>query len=50
MKAIELSKKIYENFGNGNLPGVLDCLSDQIEWELIGPKSIPYFGISRETV
>ena len=44
MNALELAHKVYENFGKGDLPGVLACLSPNIEWQLIGPDSIPYFG------
>ena len=44
MKAIDLAKKVYDCFSKGDLPGVLSCLSDKIEWQLIGPTTIPYFG------
>ncbi|MFZ2620658.1 MAG: nuclear transport factor 2 family protein [Alphaproteobacteria bacterium] len=40
-------KIIVENFyaciHSGDLAGVLNLLSADIEWELVGPKSIPYF-------
>ena len=44
MLPIEVAKKLYAEFGAGNLPGVLALLSDNVSWELIGPTSIPYFG------
>ena len=47
MKAIDLAKRVYENFGNGDLPGVLACLSSDIEWQLLGPSQIPYVGTYR---
>jgi ketosteroid isomerase-like protein len=44
MLATDVAKKIYECFAKGDLSGVLACLSESIEWKLIGPSSIPYFG------
>lgn len=44
MTALELAHGIYAAFGTGNLDGVLSLLSDDVEWSLIGPKTIPYFG------
>jgi uncharacterized protein len=47
MSGLELAQKVYECFGKGDLPGVLSCLADDVEWELIGPSTIPYFGTYR---
>lgn len=44
MKTIDLVKKFYECFGKGDLPGVLQCLSANVKWKLVGPSTIPYFG------
>jgi ketosteroid isomerase-like protein len=44
MSAKELARRIYQCFGKGDLAGVLDTLSEDVVWELVGPHSIPYFG------
>ena len=44
MSAKELAQRIYQFFGKGDLAGVLDTLSEDVVWELVGPHSIPYFG------
>ena len=44
MKTIDLAKKVYDCFSKGDLPGVLSCLSNKIEWIVVGPTSLPYAG------
>ncbi len=44
MKGIELARKVYESFEKDDLAGVISCLAEDVEWELVGPPSIPYFG------
>lgn len=41
---MELSKKVYGYFSSGDLPGLLGCLADDVQFELIGPNIVPYFG------
>lgn len=44
MDARELAQHVYACFGRGDLKGLLDSLSSDVSWELLGPPSIPYFG------
>lgn len=44
MSAKELAQHVYGCFGRGDLQGILNVLSTDVVWELIGPSSIPYFG------
>ena len=37
-------QKAYENFKNGDLPGLLDLYSDDIDWRLPSIESMPFFG------
>jgi ketosteroid isomerase-like protein len=32
-------QQIYEAFGRGDVPGILDKLDDSIEWETPGPRA-----------
>jgi uncharacterized protein len=41
---ISLVKRIYEEFGKGNIPGVLERLSDHATWIDPGYPDIPYAG------
>jgi uncharacterized protein len=47
MSGLELAKKMYDSFAKNDIPGVLSCFADDIEWVLNGPKTIPYFGSFR---
>jgi ketosteroid isomerase-like protein len=38
---------IYAAFGRGDIPAVLDALTDDIEWTFHGPPEIPYAGRHR---
>jgi ketosteroid isomerase-like protein len=40
----QLVEKFYQEFGAGNLDGVLALLDDRVVWSLQGPDVIPYFG------
>ena len=35
---------LYEAFGRGDVPAMLAALSDDVDWRLDGPASVPYFG------
>ena len=39
-----LAARLYESFTAGDIDGVLALLDPDIEWELVGPHEIPYFG------
>ena len=36
--------RLYECFTAGDIDGLLALLDPKIEWELVGPEEIPYFG------
>ena len=40
----ETAARLYECFTTGDIDGLLTLLDPQIEWELVGPQEIPYFG------
>jgi uncharacterized protein len=40
-------QQAYEAFGRGDIPAVLDALTDDVEWTLQGPSVIPYAGPRR---
>jgi uncharacterized protein len=35
---------IYAAFGSGDMPAILEKLTDDVEWNMSGPASIPYAG------
>src|SRR5919199_1815223 len=40
-------QQAYEAFGRGDIPAVLDLLTDDVEWTLQGPSVIPFAGTFR---
>ena len=40
-------QEMYAAFGRGDIPGVLDTLSADIEWRIAGPSELPYAGLHR---
>jgi uncharacterized protein len=40
-------QEMYTALGRGDIPGVLDTLSDDIEWRIAGPSELPYAGLHR---
>ena len=40
-------QQAYESFGRGDIPAVLDLLTDDVEWTLQGPSIIPWAGTFR---
>lgn len=40
-------QSIFEAFGRGDVPGVLEHLSEDVTWKAPGPDTIPYFGDRR---
>ena len=41
---VQIAQAVYAAFGRGDIPGVLDALTDDIEWWIDGPPEIPYAG------
>jgi len=40
-------QQAYEAFGKGDIPALLELVADEVDWELIGPKSLSYAGRRR---
>jgi ketosteroid isomerase-like protein len=51
MGNVETVQAIYESFGQGDIPAILDRLADDVEWDLDGPSyGIPIYepGVGRQ--
>lgn len=44
---IQTVMSIYEAFGRGDVPAILDQLTDDAEWSFFGPSAIPWAGVHR---
>ena len=44
---VEVVQETYEAVGRGDIPAVLDLLTDNVEWTLQGPSAIPFAGTRR---
>lgn len=42
---IEIVRQAYADFLQGNIPGLLDALSDNIEWELPASAHVDFSGV-----
>ncbi|HJQ33297.1 MAG TPA: nuclear transport factor 2 family protein [Pyrinomonadaceae bacterium] len=40
-------QSIFEAFGRGDVPGVLQHVSEDVSWKAPGPDAVPYFGDRR---
>ena len=40
----KIVQQAYEAFGRRDIPGLLELVSDSVDWEFVGPKSLPYTG------
>lgn len=45
--AIAIVQQAYTAFGQGNVPAILDLLADEVDWEFVGSKNLPYAGRRR---
>jgi ketosteroid isomerase-like protein len=43
----DVLQRMYEAFGRGDIPAVLDMLTDDAEWTLRGPSALPHAGTHR---
>ncbi len=41
---VDVVQRTYEAVGRGDVPAVLDLLTDDVEWTLYGPSLIPFAG------
>ncbi len=44
-KALEVVQTAYAAFGRGDLPAILNLVSEDIDWEFFGAKGLPYTGV-----
>jgi uncharacterized protein len=44
---VDVVQQAYEAFGRGDIPGVLELLTDDVEWTMQGPSVIPFAGTFR---
>ena len=44
---VAVVQQAYEAFGRGDIPGVLELLTDDVEWTMQGPSVIPFAGTYR---
>src|SRR5918998_4048947 len=44
---VDVVQETYEAVGRGDIPAVLDLLTDDVEWTLQGPSAIPFAGTRR---
>ena len=42
---LEIIKQAYTNFSQGNIPAILDVLSDNMEWELPKSAHVDFSGV-----
>lgn len=41
---VDVVQQVYAAFGRGDIPALLDLLTDDVEWTLQGPSVIPWAG------
>jgi uncharacterized protein len=46
-EALAVVQSAYAAFNRGDIPAVLDLLSDDVEWKFCGSKGLPYTGTFR---
>ncbi len=44
---VDVVQKNYEAVGSGDIPALLDLLTDDVEWTMQGPPTIPFAGTRR---
>ena len=44
---VSVVQQAYEAFGRGDIPAVLEALTDDVQWTLQGPSVIPFAGTFR---
>ena len=45
--AMTIVQQAYEAFGRGDVPAMLALVADEVDWEFVGPPSLPYAGRRR---
>ena len=44
---VDVVRRCYEAAGRGDIPALLDLLTDDVEWTLQGPPAVPFAGTRR---
>ena len=44
---LRVVQRLFECFGRGDIPGLLQLLDDDVDWHIRGPEVVPYFGPRR---
>ncbi|CAG9931262.1 nuclear transport factor 2 family protein [Candidatus Nitrotoga arctica] len=42
--ATTIVKQVYEAFGRGDVPAILNLIADEVDWEFVGSTNLPYAG------
>ena len=42
--ATAIVQQAYTAFGQGNVPAILDLVADEVDWQFVGSKNLPYAG------
>ena len=45
--ATSIVQKVYEAFGRGDVPALLEMVADDVDWEFVGSPGLPYAGRRR---
>lgn len=45
--ALSVVQKVYGAFGRQDVPGILDLISEQVDWEFVGSPQLSYAGPRR---
>jgi ketosteroid isomerase-like protein len=45
--AAAVVREAYEAFARGDVPAILELVSDEVDWEFVGPATLPYAGRRR---
>jgi ketosteroid isomerase-like protein len=44
---LAIVQEVYQAFGRGDIPALLDLLADEVDWKVVGSPRIPYSGLRR---
>jgi ketosteroid isomerase-like protein len=44
---MEIVQQAYEAFGRQDVPAMLELVADRVDWEFVGPTSLPFAGKRR---
>lgn len=44
---LRVVRQLFECFGRGDIPGLLQLLHEDVDWHIRGPEAVPFFGPRR---